>query len=107
MVNTEEVEGPSVPRLVAMLVAGTTSGIALGATTTWQYGATAGWSAGAAVYIVWVMVVTSRCDAKQTQSHATREDPGRKTSDIIILSAALVSLATMAILLTAASGEGA
>lgn len=52
----------------------------------------AGWAAACLVYIVWVWGSVWRMDASTTRDHATLEDPGRRTADLVLLIAALASV---------------
>lgn len=52
----------------------------------------AGWAAACLVYIGWVWSSVWRMDAQTTRSHATLEDPGRRTADLVLIIAALASV---------------
>jgi uncharacterized membrane protein len=52
----------------------------------------AGWAAACLVYIVWVWTAVWRMDATTTRDHATLEDPGRRTADLVLIFAALASV---------------
>ena len=52
----------------------------------------AGWVAACLVYIVWIWTTVWRMDAHDTRSHATLEDPGRRTADLLLIVAALASV---------------
>uniref|UniRef100_UPI0037041D03 DUF1345 domain-containing protein n=1 Tax=Vibrio cidicii TaxID=1763883 RepID=UPI0037041D03 len=51
-----------------------------------------GWAAACLVYVVWIWSTVWRMNAEQTRSHATLEDPGRRTVDLVLTITALVSL---------------
>jgi hypothetical protein len=40
---------------------------------------------GAAAYLVWTWAVVSRMDEQRIASHATREDPTRVATEVIVL----------------------
>jgi uncharacterized membrane protein len=95
-------------RLIAMLVAGVVAATATALTWSGKYAPVAGWDAAALVFSVWVWAVIGRLDAAVTKSHATRENPGRALSDVIVLLAAVASLAAVGVvLIQAASAKGA
>lgn len=52
----------------------------------------AGWAAACLVYIVWIWTSVWRMDSPTTRDHATLEDPGRRTADLVLLIAALASV---------------
>jgi uncharacterized membrane protein len=94
-------------RLGVMLVVGTAVAIAVGLFGSWDYAAIAGWDAAALIFIVWVWTATAPMGAERTKSHATREDPGRAVSDVILIVAAIASLAAIGgVLIQAASAKG-
>ena len=51
------------------------------------------------------VVVVSRMDEQRTASHATREDPTRVATDVIVLAACVASLAGVGYLLVAGSAK--
>lgn len=81
----------------AVLVAVT---LVVGFTASWWYAPVLGWAAACLVYVLWVwMVVIRRFDGAATRTHATREDPGRTTSEILVVGIAVASLVAVAVLL--------
>jgi uncharacterized membrane protein len=91
-----------------MIVVGTIVAVATGLLGGWTYAAIAGWDASALVFIAWVWTVTGRMSAASTKTHALRENPGRAVSDVILVVAAIASLAAVGeILIAAASAKGA
>jgi uncharacterized membrane protein len=91
-----------------MIVVGTIVAVATGLLAGWTYAAIAGWDASALVFIVWVWTVTGPMSAASTKTHALRENPGRAVSDVILVVAAIASLAAVGeILIAAASAKGA
>ncbi|WP_434317812.1 DUF1345 domain-containing protein [Leifsonia sp. P73] len=66
-----------------------------------------GWAAACLVYVIWVWAAVWRMDAEQTRSHATLEDPGRRTVDLLLTITALVSVfAVVWVLVEARSLKG-
>jgi uncharacterized membrane protein len=93
-------------RVGAAVPIGAAAAVAAGALVGWQFAPAAGWIAAAAVYLVWTWVVVSRMDEQRTASHATREDPTRVATDVIVLTASVASLAGVGYLLVAGSAKG-
>lgn len=95
-------------RLVVMVIVGVVVGVGVGVSSSWTYAPTAGWVAGAATFTAWVWLAITRMDAEQTASHATREDPSRGSTDLLVLSASVVSLGAVGLVLVeASSAKGA
>ena len=87
---------------VAVIVAAACGGIGA-----WTFAPLAGWDAAATVFSSWTWMAIASMNAAQTSTHATREDPGRAQTDLIVVLAAVASLAAVgAVLLTAGSGKG-
>jgi uncharacterized membrane protein len=67
----------------------------------------AGWATACLVYVVWVWSAVWRMDAADTKDHATLEDPGRRTVDLVLLIAAMASVvAVVWVLVDARSLKG-
>ncbi|KGJ71758.1 hypothetical protein GY21_20055 [Cryobacterium roopkundense] len=90
-------------RLIAMLVVGVSAALVTGLLDAWLFSLIIGWAAACVTYIAWVWLAVSQMDATQTASHATREDPSRRASELLVLLASLASLGAIGFLLTAAS----
>jgi uncharacterized membrane protein len=103
---------PEQARPAAMRVAvaggvGVVVAITVGLAMQWRYAAAAGWTVAAAVFTTWTWAVIARMSADETAAHATREDPTRRLTDLIVLCASVASLAGVAYLLVAGSnGHG-
>jgi uncharacterized membrane protein len=94
-------------RVAVMVIVGGVVGAATAFAGAWPYAASAGWDAAALLFVVWVGIVILRMDPKQTARHATREDPGRFASDVIVVVAAMASLVAVgAMLVAAGSAKG-
>ncbi len=76
------------------------------ATLGWRYGPAVGWIAAATVYLVWTWLAVGRLDPQSTASHATREDPTRPMTEVLVISASVASLAGVGYLLVSASAKG-
>jgi uncharacterized membrane protein len=59
----------------------------------------AGWDGSAIVYLTWMWATIWRLDAGQTEARAMAEDPGQVVADVMLLSASVISLATVVIVL--------
>ena len=95
-------------RFLVMVVVGLGTAVAVGALKSWAYAPAMGWAAASLTYLIWVWAVIGRLEAEATAAHARHEDPGRGTSDALVLTATLASFAGVAlILLEASNAEGA
>jgi uncharacterized membrane protein len=81
--------------------------VTVGITINWAFAPVAGWDVAALVFSVWVWTVIATMGPAKTKSHATREDPGRAISDVIIIAAAIASLAAVGVVLIHASSAKA
>jgi uncharacterized membrane protein len=91
-----------------MIVVATIVAVVVGMFGSWTYAGIAGWDAAALVFINWVWIVTAPMSAATTKTHALRENPGRAVSDVILVIAAIASLAAVGeVLIQAASAKGA
>jgi uncharacterized membrane protein len=94
-------------RLAVMVVAGVGTAVVVGRLGAWAYAPLAGWDVAALVFSGWVWATTASMDAVATAEHATREDPGRAETDLIVLTAAVASLAAVGfVLIQASSSKG-
>ena len=86
-------------KMAAALVAGLLVGIVTGLLNAWHYAIIAGWAAACLVYVTWVWISVYRLDAKATKQHATLEDPGRRTADLVLILAAVASVVAVVYIL--------
>ena len=63
------------------------------------------WDVGAAAYVLWVWHASRRLDAEGTARTAVREDPTRALTDVILLVAAVASLAAVVYAIADASSS--
>ncbi|HJQ00058.1 MAG TPA: DUF1345 domain-containing protein [Jatrophihabitans sp.] len=68
-----------------------------------RYAPAVGWDIAVAVLLAWIWFMVWPMDAQATATHATREDPTRAVTDIILLAAAITSLAAVGFFLVQAS----
>ncbi len=92
-------------RIVIMFVVGAIVALIVGGMGFWAYAATVGWAVACVIYIAWVWMVIGRLDATSTAAHATREDPTRTVSDVLIVLAGVASLVAVAFVLIQAKGS--
>lgn len=99
-------EGLVASRIAVAVPVGAVTAVVVGELAGWRYAPAVGWVAAAAVWLVWTWAVVHGMDAQATASHATREDPTRAMTQLIVLSASIASLAGVGYLLIASSGKG-
>ncbi|HWF22429.1 MAG TPA: DUF1345 domain-containing protein [Acidimicrobiales bacterium] len=94
---------PPAGRRVALAVP---IGVAVGALALfivpWQAAVLIGWSAAALFYVVGVWLTVGGFDAATTKKHAVREDPSVATTDLLVVSAGVASLAAVGLVLVKA-----
>jgi uncharacterized membrane protein len=84
---------------------GVAAGVLTGLSMGWTYAASIGFDVAALIFLTWTGVAVGRMDATQTALHATREDPTRRTTRLIVLAACVASLGGVGFLLVRAAGE--
>jgi uncharacterized membrane protein len=72
----------------------------------WQVAMLAAWNAAALTLVVWTFLVVWGKDGAATAAAATRVDDSRATADLLLVSAAVASLAGIAFGLVKAAQEG-
>jgi uncharacterized membrane protein len=68
-----------------MGVVGVVTGAVTAAVGAAPYAALMGWDAAAAVFVLWVWLSVGQMDSRRTAVHATREDPGRAGTDLLVI----------------------
>ncbi|MGH3272714.1 MAG: DUF1345 domain-containing protein [Streptosporangiaceae bacterium] len=66
-----------------------------------------GWDVLALVFCSWVWLTVWRLDAGPTAGHAQREDPSHGAADLVLLGAAVASLAAVGVVLIGAGNDSA
>jgi uncharacterized membrane protein len=92
-------------RFVVMVIIGAVTAavtIVLGAA---PYAPLVGWDAAAVVFTLWVWLSIAQMDSARTATHAVREDPGRAGTDLLVIIAAVASLASVGVVLVQAGSE--
>ena len=92
-------------RVLAATVAGVVAGLLTGLLLDWMYAASIGFDVAAGVFLAWTWAAVRRMDATQTALHATREDPTRRLTRLIVLAACVASLGGVGVLLVEAASE--
>lgn len=89
-------------RLVVMLVVGIVVAGVLVAVGLGVWAASAGWAAACAFYVgsMWPVIIAA--DAERTARIATREDPRRTVSDVLLIGAALAGVVVLVVVLSIA-----
>lgn len=94
-------------RIGVCFVVGVIVALGVGLAGAWRFAPAVGWDAAAAVLLCWTWRSIWPQGSRATASHATREDPTRPISDVLVLSAAVASLsAVVFFLLQASSAKG-
>jgi uncharacterized membrane protein len=74
--------------------------------TPWQTAALIGWNVAATVFIVWIWLIVRGMDGEATAKHAVIEDLSRRTADLVLIFASVISLIGVGLSLLEASGTG-
>jgi uncharacterized membrane protein len=90
---------PARTKLLVSLGAAIAAGGAAGAAGAGRAAPMIGWDILALTYCGWVWSTVWRMDAEATASHATREEPSRDQADLVLLGAAVASLAAVGLVL--------
>lgn len=98
---------PAGVRVAVAAGAGVLAGVALAVAGAARYAPAVGWDVAVAVLLTWMWFTVWPMGADATAAHATREDPTRAVTDVILLAAAVASLAAVGFfLLQASSAKG-
>jgi uncharacterized membrane protein len=95
---SQVLDSPPGARIGAALLAG----VLLGWLLSWNSLAAAvlgGWAGAGLVFVAWTALVIVPMDPEETSEHAVREEPTRGVANLIVLLAALASLAAVAVTL--------
>jgi uncharacterized membrane protein len=90
-------------QLIASGVVGLVAGVAVGLLSDPAHAPLIAWDIAAAVYLVWVWATIWPMDAERTERLAEHQDPTRTAADVVLLSAAVVSLVAVGLLIARAS----
>jgi uncharacterized membrane protein len=81
--------------LAALMVTGPLAG--------WDYAPSVGWLVAAGAFLAWTWSAVTGMDADETAAHATREDPSKGATQLLVLGASVASLGGVGYLLVQAS----
>jgi uncharacterized membrane protein len=104
--STPGSHSPTAARAAVSAAVGLIGAVAVGTTLGWPYAPAAGWSVAALVYVAHIWAIIGHLSPEQTGAHATREDPGRRATDVMTVLASLASLGGVVYLLTAGASKG-
>jgi len=90
-------------RFAEMLFAGAVAAVAVGASGWWEYAPTVGWAVAAFAYSLRVWLHVGPFDAEKTRINASREDPERGITDVLIVMISIASLVSVGFVLVQAS----
>jgi uncharacterized membrane protein len=98
----------STTRLAVMLGLGALAAVAVAFQAAWPYAVLVGWDVAALVFSAWVWAAMASMNPTATAAHATREEPGRAQTDLIVLLASVANLLSVGfVLVQASSAKGA
>jgi uncharacterized membrane protein len=92
-------DATSMPRVVAMAVVATVTGLFVARVAPWQLSIDASWSAGCVTFLAVVWLSIGRCDGPETARLATVEDDSRFVAGLLLLTASTASLIGVAVAL--------
>lgn len=92
-------------RVAVSVLAGLIGGVAVGMLVSWEYMPLAVWDIAAVVFLIWLWLSLHGCDADRTARLAVREDPGRATTDALLVLASVASLLAVGALLARAGSQ--
>jgi uncharacterized membrane protein len=95
-------------RVLVSLLVGLVAAVAVAVPASGELAALVGWDAAAVLYVAWVWAAVWPMDPQATSVHAEVEDTTRVTAELLLLGAAVASLAAVAVVLAGAGpGRGA
>jgi uncharacterized membrane protein len=87
---------------------GAASGVVASFFTFWQAATLIGWDFGAVFLMSWIWVAVGKLDAEDSRTHASREDPSLRLTELIVLAAGVALLAAVGLaLIRAGNATGA
>ena len=94
--------GRTSSRVIVSAVIGLAASVITGVLAGWEYAPSVGWLCAASVFLVWTWSVVTGMDAEETAAHATREDPSKTATQLLVLGASVASLGGVGYLLVKA-----
>jgi len=96
---------PERHRLLIAAAIGVAAGLVAAVFAPWELSVLIGWDVLALVLVVWLWVLLGRTDADRTRQLATREDPGRGPTRVLLVVASVASIVGVLIALYKASNS--
>jgi uncharacterized membrane protein len=97
---------PAATRVSMAALAGVGAGLLIALPGDWQIGMLVGWDVAAGLYLAWTWATIWHRDAAATAHLALREDPGRATTDALLLVASVASVLAVGLAITAGQSGG-
>jgi uncharacterized membrane protein len=97
---------PAATRVSVAALAGVCAGVLMALPGDWQIGMLVGWDVAAGVYLAWTWATIWHRDAAATAQLALREDPGRATTDALLLVASVASVLAVGLAISAGQSGG-
>ncbi len=90
-------------RVLISALAGACTAVLIAVLGPAEFAPLGGWDMACFVYVIWMWTTIWPMDAERTASHALREDPGRATTDALVLGASVASLLAVGLVLARAA----
>jgi uncharacterized membrane protein len=104
--GVQSAHGVAGRRVLVSFAAGLAAFALVWIATPWQAAALIGWSVAATVFIVWIWLIVRRMDGEATAQHAVIDDLSRRTADLVLIFASVISLVGVGLSLLEASDTG-
>ena len=95
---------PAKVRVAVAAALGIVVGVAVSFLTFWQAATLIGWDVGVVFLMSWIWWIAGGLDAEGTKTHANREDPSVRLTELMVLSAGVAVLAAVGLALIRAGG---
>jgi uncharacterized membrane protein len=86
-------------RVVVMFAVGIVVAVVAGLVYRWAEAPLIGWMAAALTFILWAWLSISPLDGEQTRTHATREDPNRTVTDVLLICSNIASIGLVVVVI--------
>jgi len=100
-----DMAAPASMRVSVSTAVGVVAGVLTGLSMGWMFAGSIGFDVAALTFVIWTWAAVRGMDAAQTATHATREDPTRRLTRLIVLAACVASLGGVGFLLVRAAAE--
>jgi uncharacterized membrane protein len=90
---------PAGVRVAITASIGVVVGAIVSAFTSWQAAILVGWDAAAMCLIAWIWLAVVKLSAEESKTHASREDPSIRLSELVVLSSGVALLAAVGLVL--------